>query len=127
MKITNKAFFPSTFFKSRFFFTDLFEINKRTGEIFTNADIDREKQSTFKLDIKASDNDPIEPKMNYTQISINVMDVNDNEPKFEVMKLDIKLREDVAINTEVAMVSLNEILMPCHSFDIAIEHGPRLK
>ena len=99
----------------------MFEIDRKTGAIFTNGDIDREKQSSFKLDVKASDNDPIEPKMNYTQVSINVMDVNDNEPKFEVVNLDIKLLEDVAINTQVATVSLPEILMSCNIFGSLFE------
>ena len=101
----------------------MFEIDGKTGEIFTNRNIDREKQSSFKLDIKASDNDPIDPKMNYTQVSINVMDVNDNEPKFEVVNLNIKLPEDVAINTQVATVRLTEILMSCNSFGFLFECG----
>lgn len=58
-----------------------FAINTESGELFVQKGIDREKQDSYKLIIRAQDlGDP--PKSNTTQVVINVLDVNDNEPRF---------------------------------------------
>ena len=51
------------------------------GQIYLQKTIDREKQDSYKLIIRAQDlGDP--PKSNTTQVVVNVLDVNDNEPRF---------------------------------------------
>ncbi|CAF0762269.1 unnamed protein product [Brachionus calyciflorus] len=60
---------------------NLFEINSLTGEIrtLTPSKIDREKNSTLKLEIIAYDSDDLEDKI---VLDLCVLDVNDNRPEF---------------------------------------------
>eukprot|EP00794_Sanderia_malayensis_P020074 gene20074-22044_t len=89
---------PSTYF-------DLFHIGKNTGEIFAVADIDREKKSSYALDVKVSDKDPVQPKSNYTQVMLNVLDANDNVPQFSNSSFSLQLAENTVFNTEVIQLT----------------------
>ena len=58
-----------------------FAISPEDGQIYLQKSIDREKQDSYKLIIRAQDlGNP--PKSNTTQVVINVLDVNDNDPRF---------------------------------------------
>ena len=58
-----------------------FAINPEDGQIYLQKSIDREKQDSYKLIIRAQDlGNP--PKSNTTQVVINDLDVNDNDPRF---------------------------------------------
>ena len=61
-----------------------FEINSETGEIRTDGDIDREVASEYTLTLRATDKAIPESNRLYTEkdISIQVLDENDNEPVF---------------------------------------------
>lgn len=85
----------------------LFEIKQDTGDIFAVSDIDREKNAMYLLDIKVSDNDPVQAKSNYTQINLRVKDINDNTPKFDNSTISIQLLENTAYNTHILKVRNN--------------------
>ncbi|KAL3877426.1 hypothetical protein ACJMK2_035132 [Sinanodonta woodiana] len=62
---------------------NLFSVNKTTGEIFTNCkpeDLDREKLERLYLSIFAKDGGGL---INQTQLIVNLLDRNDNAPKFQ--------------------------------------------
>ncbi|ESO98121.1 hypothetical protein LOTGIDRAFT_174335 [Lottia gigantea] len=61
--------------------TDIFQIRRRTGEIFLNGDLDREKVGQYTLKVMATDRGDT-PKSSTSNINIIVTDVNDNAPYF---------------------------------------------
>ncbi|XP_014858141.1 PREDICTED: protocadherin Fat 4 isoform X1 [Poecilia mexicana] len=58
-----------------------FSINRATGEIRTTRPLDREKVALYALKVKATDRGS-PPKNTAVKVLINVLDVNDNAPKF---------------------------------------------
>ena len=51
-----------------------------------------------------SDKDPKEPRKNYTQIEIEITDINDNQPVFSQNSWSIKVEENIAINSKLLKV-----------------------
>uniref|UniRef100_A0A3B4TVX1 Protocadherin Fat 4 n=1 Tax=Seriola dumerili TaxID=41447 RepID=A0A3B4TVX1_SERDU len=58
-----------------------FSINRATGEIRTTRPLDREKAAQYTLKVKATDRG-LPPKNTAVKVLINVLDVNDNAPRF---------------------------------------------
>lgn len=58
-----------------------FSINRATGEIRTTRPLDREKVAQYGLKVKATDRG-LPPKTMAVRVLINVLDVNDNAPRF---------------------------------------------
>ncbi|XP_030594964.1 protocadherin Fat 4 [Archocentrus centrarchus] len=58
-----------------------FSINRATGEIRTTRPLDREKVAVYALKVKATDRG-LPPKNTAVRVLINVLDVNDNAPRF---------------------------------------------
>uniref|UniRef100_A0A8C7IX35 Protocadherin Fat 4 n=1 Tax=Oncorhynchus kisutch TaxID=8019 RepID=A0A8C7IX35_ONCKI len=58
-----------------------FSINRATGEIRTTRPLDREKLAQYALKVKATDRGN-SPKSTAVKVLINVLDVNDNAPRF---------------------------------------------
>ncbi|XP_056130418.1 protocadherin Fat 4 [Lampris incognitus] len=58
-----------------------FSVNRATGEIRTTRPLDREKVPQYTLKIKAIDRGAT-PKSTTVKVVINVLDVNDNAPRF---------------------------------------------
>lgn len=58
-----------------------FSINRATGEIRTTRPLDREKVALFALKVKATDRGS-PPKNAAVKVLINVLDLNDNAPRF---------------------------------------------
>ena len=60
----------------------LFDINPKTGSIYTLQSLDREVQSSYHVLVKASDGG-LPPKTSQCTVIIYVADENDNDPQFE--------------------------------------------
>uniref|UniRef100_A0A8C5FNI2 FAT atypical cadherin 4 n=1 Tax=Gadus morhua TaxID=8049 RepID=A0A8C5FNI2_GADMO len=58
-----------------------FSINRATGEIRTTRPLDREKVAQYALRVKATDRGS-PPKVTTVRVLVNVLDVNDNAPRF---------------------------------------------
>ncbi|XP_028271321.1 protocadherin Fat 4 [Parambassis ranga] len=58
-----------------------FSINRASGEIRTTRPLDREKVALYSLKVKATDRG-LPPKNTAVRVLINVLDVNDNAPRF---------------------------------------------
>ena len=59
-----------------------FEINSTTGDIFTTGELDREMRSSYQLTVQASNPLVVPPLPSTVVITITLLDVNDNPPRF---------------------------------------------
>ena len=84
------------------------------GEISTIKELDRESVSRYTLTIVATDKpqNPSEEKSNQTTIQIEVLDINDNAPKFDKPTYTATVREDADLNHPVLTVTANDIDKP---------------
>ncbi|XP_036069859.1 protocadherin alpha-8 isoform X7 [Oryzias melastigma] len=87
--------------------SELFSLNKNTGEITVKGQIDYEKSKMFDIDVQASDRGHA-PLTTDKSVKINVIDVNDNPPEIEVTSFSNSIKEDSKIGTTVALISVRD-------------------
>ncbi|XP_067306295.1 protocadherin Fat 3a isoform X1 [Pseudorasbora parva] len=81
-----------------------FSIDKSSGIVVLERLLDREVQSSYHITVRASDQGVPVHLSSLTNITITVMDINDNPPVFERRDYLATLPEDVAVGTEVVQV-----------------------
>ncbi|XP_076020982.1 protocadherin alpha-8-like [Genypterus blacodes] len=86
---------------------DTFSLNKDTGEIRVEGDIDFENVDIFKLDVHATDKGT-PPMSTDCRVIIKVIDVNDNMPEIEVTSLSSTIAEDSKLGTVVSLISVTD-------------------
>ena len=75
---------------------EVFRIDPRTGSIITRAKLDREQETTYRLQILASDKGPVPDRQSASAIvEINVVDENDNKPQFSRSSYTVDVSEDI--------------------------------
>ncbi|XP_015819377.1 protocadherin Fat 1a isoform X4 [Nothobranchius furzeri] len=80
-----------------------FSIAEHTGVLSLERPLDREVQSVYELQARASDQGS--PRLSsLCQVVISVLDINDNPPVFEHREYSATLSEDVAVGTQVLRV-----------------------
>ncbi|XP_042547880.1 protocadherin gamma-A7 isoform X7 [Dipodomys spectabilis] len=85
--------------------TQLFSLNPRSGSLVTAGRIDREELCAQSARCLVNFNVLMEDKMNLYPIEVEIMDVNDNTPRFLTKEINVKVME----NTTPGMrFSLNE-------------------
>lgn len=91
----------------------LFEINNATGEIIVAPDqnIDRERTPHLHLQVKAEDSPgkPTDAKHSVVDLSIDVLDVNDNAPEFSLKNYTAVIPENAPIDSFVLKVFANDL------------------
>ena len=87
---------------------NLFRINSSTGEIFVNANIDREVVPMVELIVEARD---IE-LTNMTNVTITVLDVNDNAPMFADNEVTLTVPEDEPVGPLMITLTAVDIDQP---------------
>ncbi|KAM9740621.1 protocadherin gamma-A2-like [Menidia menidia] len=85
--------------------SNLFEINRETGEVSLIGEIDYEKAKLLQIDIEATDNGGLSDS---SKILIDVIDVNDNSPQLKILSKSDTISEDSPENTVIAMLSVND-------------------
>ena len=85
-----------------------FTIHPTNGELRVNSKLDAEKQKRHFLRIKASDNGNPHPLETLVNITINVIDVNDNSPVFEESEYSKFIPENVAVGHDILTVSASD-------------------
>lgn len=82
---------------------NMFIINSTTGEIKLNTTLDYEMTPSYRFTVTAKDagTDPLQDK---SQVLINVIDVNDNQPRFSHSKSQINVTESSQINRQIFRV-----------------------
>ncbi|CAG0895058.1 unnamed protein product [Darwinula stevensoni] len=61
----------------------LFTVDNETGLITTTGLFDRERQSVYTFDVRATDGGASNARWTHVQVQVTVADVNDNAPQFE--------------------------------------------
>lgn len=70
-----------------------FSIDNFLGEIYVNNHLDRETISSYALEVRACDNG-VPQLCSYVQVSIDILDINDNPPLFKNSNYSIVLQEN---------------------------------
>ncbi|ELW54103.1 Protocadherin gamma-A7 [Tupaia chinensis] len=76
--------------------TQLFALNPRSGSLITAGRIDREELCAQSARCLVSFNILMEDKMNLYPIEVEIMDVNDNAPRFLTEEINVKIMENTA-------------------------------
>ncbi|XP_068181899.1 protocadherin gamma-A11-like isoform X5 [Antennarius striatus] len=84
---------------------ELFQINRKSGEVILIGEIDYEKAKLFQIDIEATDSGGLSDS---SKILIDIIDVNDNSPQLKILSQSHSILEDSPENTVIAMLSVND-------------------
>ena len=88
--------------------TNLFSLNSSTGEIFTKTKLDRELQDKYTLKVSVSDQGS--PRLtSFADVTVNVIDVDDNCPKFYPAEYSVVIPENLEYGTSVAQVTATDV------------------
>lgn len=83
----------------------MFSIDPSSGVVILERSLDREVQDSYQIRIKATDRAGAAGSLS-TQVDLTIMvlDVNDNPPVFQKQDYAVTVPEDVAVGTEVLRV-----------------------
>ncbi|XP_029917164.1 protocadherin alpha-7-like isoform X9 [Myripristis murdjan] len=87
---------------------ELFDVDPITGEITVKGLIDYEVDDIYEVDIQASDKGAL-PFKTDKSVTIEIIDMNDNEPEIEVTSLSGAISEDSRPGTTVALISITDL------------------
>ncbi|XP_049324666.1 protocadherin beta-16-like isoform X1 [Astyanax mexicanus] len=82
-----------------------FSIDKITGEIKVNGNIDFEEEKSYEMRVQAKDGPGLTSS---AKIVIDVTDVNDNAPKIVLKSLNDPVPENAVIGTEVGIINVQD-------------------
>ncbi|XP_047209232.1 protocadherin gamma-A5-like isoform X5 [Girardinichthys multiradiatus] len=85
---------------------NLFRMDKTSGMIYINGDIDYEKDKKFELRIDAKDQGGLTDS---SKVIIEVIDVNDNAPVISVMSFTNAVSEDSPLGTTVGIINVKDL------------------
>ncbi|XP_051548726.1 cadherin EGF LAG seven-pass G-type receptor 1-like isoform X2 [Myxocyprinus asiaticus] len=86
-----------------------FEIDPRNGMVKTRVRPDRELKSQYKLIVEANDQGKVPgPRTATATVHIFVEDENDNYPQFSLKRYVVQVPENVAVNSQVALVKATD-------------------
>ena len=88
--------------------TSNFSINELTGEITVLTTFDYELQQSYVLTILARDNSTTSPLSSTARFVVDITDMNDNAPVFELFPADRTVSEATAVGTEIASVRASD-------------------
>ncbi|XP_076020980.1 protocadherin alpha-8-like [Genypterus blacodes] len=86
---------------------ELFSLDKITGEIRVNGQIDYETADVFKIDVQASDKGT-PPMTTDCRVIIKIQDINDNKPEIEVTSISNTVAEDSKKGTVISLISIKD-------------------
>ncbi|XP_054244978.1 protocadherin alpha-2-like [Indicator indicator] len=86
---------------------EVFEIDRKSGEIRLRGDLDFEDVRLYRLQVDAADQgNP--PQLGHCKVVLEVLDVNDNAPEVWVTSLSVPVPEDASVGTVVALLSVSD-------------------
>ncbi|XP_053317772.1 protocadherin alpha-6-like isoform X3 [Spea bombifrons] len=87
--------------------TDIFSLDKHSGEITVKEKIDFETSSMYEIQIDAVDNGD-HPMVGHCKVLVTVVDINDNPPEMTVTSISVPVPEDAPQGTIVAIISVHD-------------------
>lgn len=82
--------------------TGAFDIDRSTGSLVVARQLDRESQGEYRLEVRALDTSATNnPQSSAVTIKVDIIDVNDNPPKWPVDPITIQIPEDTNIGATV--------------------------
>ncbi|XP_037317207.2 protocadherin alpha-5-like isoform X21 [Pungitius pungitius] len=87
---------------------DQFSINRHTGEITVNGELDHEKNNAFEIRVQAKDKGS-STRASHCKVLVEVTDVNDNAPEISVTSLINEVREDAPLDTMVGLITVRDM------------------
>nr|XP_033326560.1 cadherin-23 isoform X1 [Megalopta genalis]XP_033326561.1 cadherin-23 isoform X1 [Megalopta genalis]XP_033326562.1 cadherin-23 isoform X1 [Megalopta genalis] len=87
--------------------TDLVHLDSETGEMVVANKIDREQYSWLNLTVRATDSG-IPPRSSLSEVYVQVLDENDNNPYFVTDISNLTVMENAKIGTEIAVIQAND-------------------
>ncbi|XP_053422773.1 protocadherin gamma-A8 isoform X7 [Nycticebus coucang] len=114
--------------------TQLFALNPRSGSLITADRIDREELCARRPRCLININILVEDRGKLFGIEIEIIDINDNNPKFQIKDLEVKINEIAvpgaryplpeAVDLDVGVNSLQSYqLSPNHHFSLDVQTG----
>lgn len=86
-----------------------FEIDKSSGNLVVSRQLDREKQSEYRLEVRALDTSATNnPQSSAVTIRVEVVDVNDNSPKWPMNPIILNVPEDIPVSTVISNYSASD-------------------
>ncbi|XP_022256790.1 cadherin-23-like [Limulus polyphemus] len=88
-----------------------FSVGKENGSIMNTERLDREKQEKYEFAVEAFDtpDDLTKSRKAITQVIVTLLDINDNDPVFEVWDEDcVTIPEDKEVGSKVAQVQATD-------------------
>ena len=87
---------------------NVWEVNHTTGEVHNVGEVDYEAEAHYTLTIMAQDNNVPMTQSTTIDVTINVLDENDNAPKFDEDLTFLTLEENVGVNHVLWTVSATD-------------------
>ncbi|XP_008064547.1 protocadherin gamma-A1 [Carlito syrichta] len=114
--------------------TQLFALNPRSGSLVTAGRIDREELCAQSAPCLVSFNILVEDKMKLFPVEVEIIDINDNTPQFQLEKLEFKMNEITTPGTRIPLpfgqdldVGMNSLqsyqLSSNPHFSLAVQEG----
>ncbi|XP_008064543.1 protocadherin gamma-A7 [Carlito syrichta] len=114
--------------------TQLFALNPRGGSLVTAGRIDREELCAQRAQCLVRLSILVEDKMNLYPIEVEIMDINDNAPRFLTEELNVKIMENTALGVRFPLneagdpdVGTNSLqryqLSPNRHFSLVVQSG----
>ncbi|XP_036380493.1 protocadherin alpha-8-like [Megalops cyprinoides] len=88
--------------------SELFELERETGEIKVAGRIDFEEKQSYEISVQATDKGHV-PLAAHCNVFVRVEDVNDNKPDIEITSLLGLIPEDIDVGTVVALVGVTDL------------------
>uniref|UniRef100_A0A673I4K9 Protocadherin-16 n=1 Tax=Sinocyclocheilus rhinocerous TaxID=307959 RepID=A0A673I4K9_9TELE len=86
-----------------------FTVHPDTGRITTTAPLDREKRASYTFQVYAVDLSPAAPRNTTAQVTVTILDVNDNAPFF--------IQDPLIINVSSGSVSTHQVVATMRAED----------
>ncbi|XP_061007528.1 protocadherin gamma-A6 isoform X17 [Dama dama] len=86
--------------------TQLFALNSRSGSLVTAGRIDREEICAQRARCLVNFNILVEDKLNLFPVEVEIMDINDNAPRFLREELEVKITENAALSSRFPLMEV---------------------
>nr|XP_015205218.1 PREDICTED: protocadherin alpha-8-like isoform X7 [Lepisosteus oculatus] len=88
--------------------SELFDLDRKTGEIKVKGLIDFEEKQVYELNVQASDKGHV-PLTTHCNVFVKVEDVNDNRPEIDITSLSSLIPENARPGTVIALIGVRDL------------------